>query len=164
MSIVKIEVVVGNALETTSDLLLLKYAQRSYGLDEEVALHLQAQGLLPTDWTGPRIPNVEIVDTQGAFPFRYAMFVGTPPLIDLDYLQMTSMARRAMIAISDQNLPVRHITATVHGGGYGLDADKVGLIDLIADGYGTLTWVFVLVFIVPLLTVGSIKIYRTNFS
>ena len=39
-------------------------------------------------------------------------------------------------------------------------AEKVGLIDLIAKGYGALTWVFALVFIAPLLSVGLVKIYR----
>ena len=41
-------------------------------------------------------------------------------------------------------------------------AEKIGLIDLIANGYGTLTWVFMLVFITPLLTVGIVKIYRMS--
>ena len=39
-------------------------------------------------------------------------------------------------------------------------AGEIGLIDLIAKGYGTLTWVFMLVFIAPLLTVGLVKVYR----
>lgn len=34
----------------------------------------------------------------------------------------------------------------------------VGLVDLIARGYGTLTWVFLLVFVLPVLTVGLWKI------
>lgn len=37
---------------------------------------------------------------------------------------------------------------------------QVGLIDLIAVGYGTLTWVFFFIFIVPLLTVGVWKILQ----
>jgi len=41
-------------------------------------------------------------------------------------------------------------------------AGKIGLIDLIAKGYGTLTWVFILVFIVPLIMVGIAKIYKGN--
>ena len=40
-------------------------------------------------------------------------------------------------------------------------AENMGLIDLIAKGYGTLTWVFILVFIVPLCTVG-LKIILTG--
>ena len=43
-------------------------------------------------------------------------------------------------------------------------ADKVGLIDLIARGYGTLSYVFVLVFVVPLFSVGLWKIRRHNAS
>lgn len=41
-------------------------------------------------------------------------------------------------------------------------AEKIGLIDLIANGYGTLTWVFIGVFVMPLLTVGVIKVFRMN--
>jgi uncharacterized membrane protein YkvI len=37
-------------------------------------------------------------------------------------------------------------------------ASQIGLIDLIAKGYGTLTWVFIAVFILPLCTVGVWKI------
>jgi uncharacterized membrane protein YkvI len=36
----------------------------------------------------------------------------------------------------------------------------VGLVDLIARGYGTLTWVFLLVYVVPVLTVGLRRIMR----
>jgi uncharacterized membrane protein YkvI len=38
---------------------------------------------------------------------------------------------------------------------------SVGLVDLIARGYGTLTWVFLLVYVVPVLTVGSWKVFRS---
>jgi len=43
-------------------------------------------------------------------------------------------------------------------------AGKIGLIDLIAKGYGTLTWVFIAVFIVPLCTVGVRKIRQGETS
>jgi uncharacterized membrane protein YkvI len=36
----------------------------------------------------------------------------------------------------------------------------VGLVDLIARGYGTLTWVFLLVYVVPVLTLGLWRITR----
>ena len=39
-------------------------------------------------------------------------------------------------------------------------ASEMGLIDLIAKGYGTLTWIFMLVFIAPLLTLGIFKVTR----
>lgn len=38
-------------------------------------------------------------------------------------------------------------------------AQKIGLIGLIADGYGTLTWIFLAVFVLPLLTVAQKRIW-----
>ena len=39
-------------------------------------------------------------------------------------------------------------------------ASRFGLIDLIAGGYGTLTWVFIAVFLLPLMTVGLRRIIQ----
>ena len=39
---------------------------------------------------------------------------------------------------------------------------RVGIIDLIARGYGTITWFFLAVFVVPVLTVGVWKIVRNR--
>ena len=41
-------------------------------------------------------------------------------------------------------------------------AMSVGLIDLIAKGYGILTYVFIAIYLIPLLTVGVWKIWRTG--
>jgi uncharacterized membrane protein YkvI len=38
----------------------------------------------------------------------------------------------------------------------------VGLVDLIAKGYGTLTWVFLVVYVVPVLTLGLWRITRSG--
>ena len=37
---------------------------------------------------------------------------------------------------------------------------QFGLIDLVARGYGTLTWVFLVVVLTPLLTLGGWKLVR----
>ncbi len=41
---------------------------------------------------------------------------------------------------------------------------QVGLIDLIAKGYGTLTWLFLFIFVIPVLTLGIWKIRAHNSS
>lgn len=41
-------------------------------------------------------------------------------------------------------------------------ADKFGIIQLIARGYGTLTWVFLLVFVAPVLTIAVRRIWRSS--
>lgn len=39
-------------------------------------------------------------------------------------------------------------------------ATKIGLVQLIAEGFGTLTYAFLLVFVAPVMTIGIWKIYR----
>ena len=39
---------------------------------------------------------------------------------------------------------------------------QYGLIDLIAKGYGTLTWGFIIVYVIPVLTVGVWKLRTTQ--
>ena len=39
---------------------------------------------------------------------------------------------------------------------------RLGIIDLIAVGYGALTWVYMVIFVVPLLTLGLWKITRRS--
>ena len=64
-------------------------------------------------------------------------------------------ARRA----AGRRLPAwgRPATATVLLG-VALALTPLGLVDLIARGYGTITWGFVLLYVVPVLTVGLWKI------
>ena len=41
-------------------------------------------------------------------------------------------------------------------------ATKIGLIDLIAIGYGTLTWAIIVIYLVPLFTIGVYKAFTLN--
>jgi uncharacterized membrane protein YkvI len=36
---------------------------------------------------------------------------------------------------------------------------RLGIIDLIAVGYGAMTWVFIIVLAIPLLTIGAWKVF-----
>ena len=38
-------------------------------------------------------------------------------------------------------------------------ADAVGIVSLIAKGYGALTWGYMLAFVIPVLTIGFYKIW-----
>jgi uncharacterized membrane protein YkvI len=44
----------------------------------------------------------------------------------------------------------------------GVILSRAGLVALIARGYGTLTWAFLIVFVIPILTIGIWKIRRSN--
>ena len=39
-------------------------------------------------------------------------------------------------------------------------SEKIGLIKLISNGYGMITWGYWLVFVIPVLIIGSIKIFK----
>jgi uncharacterized membrane protein YkvI len=39
---------------------------------------------------------------------------------------------------------------------------NLGLVALIAKGYGFMTWVFILVFVIPVLTIGLARILRRD--
>lgn len=39
---------------------------------------------------------------------------------------------------------------------------KLGLVTLIAKGYGFMTWVFILVFFIPILTIGLARVVRRD--
>lgn len=54
---------------------------------------------------------------------------------------------------------VRPIVSTVLLG-LALSLTPLGLVDLIARGYGTITWAFVLLYVVPVLTVGVWRVRR----
>jgi len=41
-------------------------------------------------------------------------------------------------------------------------ANALGLIGLIADGYGMITWGFIAIYVVPVLTIGVYKIFRSE--
>lgn len=62
--------------------------------------------------------------------------------------------------------PVGAVGRTLIGlgllGGSIVIAQGVGLVDLIARGYGTLAWVFVAVYIVPILTLGAWRVHKAS--
>ena len=39
-------------------------------------------------------------------------------------------------------------------------SEKIGLIKLISNGYGMITWGYWLVFVIPVLIIGSLKIFK----
>ena len=41
-------------------------------------------------------------------------------------------------------------------------ADATGIVTLIAEGYGALTWGYMLAFVIPVMTIGLYKILKSN--
>ncbi|MGC4121002.1 MAG: hypothetical protein QM765_41780 [Myxococcales bacterium] len=112
----------GNIVEVPSDLLLLKYAQGFHGGDAVVCSKLIAVSAAPEQQMMPAIGAASAVESRGAIAAPRVLFVGTPPLRDLGYPEIRTFARRAIASLATLDPPVVHLTTTVHGANYGLDA------------------------------------------
>jgi hypothetical protein len=132
---VSIGVVTADALSFSTDVLVLKHAQVSLGVD------LRAKERLDLS-PGMNLPpgGQLIVSGRPALGAEQVVFLGVPPLQDFGYSEIRLFARRA-VALVGQELPaVKSIALTLHGAGYGLDeiacldAELAGLLDALELG------------------------------
>ena len=133
VAVVDITVVEGDILERRCDLLLLKYAAMSHGVDQAVAR------ALGTDL------SVELGDHRvlpGApLGARRIMVLGVGPLIDFRYGHIRRFAAKSLGRAATFDFPVETICSPVHGPGYGLDEREsflsliAGFMDAIVDGH-----------------------------
>jgi len=114
----------GDVTEVASDLLLLKHAESFYGADEAVAVRLVQRGICQEADISPKEGEAALVETHGAIAPERVLFLGTPRLGRFRYDEMRQFARRAIETIAGLDFPVRTLTTTVHGPGYGLDIEE----------------------------------------
>jgi hypothetical protein len=118
---IEISVQCADVVIVPADLLLLKYAQNFYGADEAVAVRLSDHGVCNESDISPANGAHVLVESGKAIAATRTLFLGTPRLNAFRYREMTQFARRAIKVIGENHLPVRTLTTTVHGAGYGLD-------------------------------------------
>lgn len=118
---IEVSVLCADIATVPADLLLLKYAQNFYGADQAVVARLAARGICREADVSPAVGKEVLLDTGTAVAADRTLFLGTPRLRDFRYREMTQFARQAVELIGEQRLPIRTLTTTVHGAGYGLD-------------------------------------------
>ncbi len=111
----------GDVLLEPSDLLLLKHAQSFYGADRAVMTMLVSSGLCDERDLRLKPGDFKIIETQGRLAPARVMFLGTPDLTAFDYDEIQGFAQRFIEILSSLSMPLKVLTTTVHGGGYGLD-------------------------------------------
>jgi hypothetical protein len=104
-----------------SDLLVLKHAQNFHGADQAVAARLTERRICTEADIAPANGEHVLLETAKAIAAKRTLFLGTPRLREFRYREMTLFARRAIKIIGDNRLPIRTLTTTIHGAGYGLD-------------------------------------------
>ena len=114
----------GDVTEATSDLLLLKHASAFYGVDRAVSSLLEKAGICAVSDLAVTLDKSIVVETKGVIAPARVMFLGTPGLYEFGYPEMQRFARQAVEILTNENTPVRRLTTTIHGVGYGLDAEE----------------------------------------
>ena len=134
-----ITVTYGDALRIDADVLVLKYAQDTYGVDELVVDRLVSAGQL----VKARLPKpgaCRQFDTGGTLGARTVLFVGVVPLYSFGYDSVRDLAKRALEALSELAPDAGHVVFTLHGAGIGLDeseafrAEIAGILEAIDSG------------------------------
>lgn len=136
MKQISIAVQWANALEADCNVLVLKYAQASYGVDA-TAISMLAEAGNDISLLLPKPDGFRLVPTDGAFAAERVLFVGVSELSQFGYAGIRSFATRALAALAAAFPSARSLAMTVHGVGYGLDesesfrAEVAGILDAI---------------------------------
>ena len=118
------DVRLGDVTSEPSDMLLVKHAQAFYGADKAVAKLLVSSTLCTEKDLELEPGDYSIVQTRGVIAPSRVMFLGTKPLAAFGYDEMQHFARRFIEVLAGLALPLRVVTTTVHGSGYGLDSGE----------------------------------------
>jgi len=132
---VELEVTQADALDYPSELLVLKYAQHSYGVDLAA---IRATGISETKL--PAVGDSLLVPDPPRMSPRNLLFLGVEPIQAFSYQSIRRFALRALSRAMDIPTPVREISMTMHGVGFGLDEAEAfasqieGIIDALDAG------------------------------
>jgi hypothetical protein len=136
---IRIEVQEADALVYASDVLVLKYAQHLYGLDERAAERLR--NVYPSiDSELPKPGDFRVYDPRKQLGARTVILLGVLPLRAFGYEQIQQFAKNALAVASLQCPRAESIALTVHGPGYGLDEMEcfesliAGILDQLSVG------------------------------
>lgn len=132
---VEVEVLQGDALGYSSDLLVLKYAQQSYGVDDEA---VRVTGIDESEL--PAAGGSLLVPDPPRLSPHNLLFLGVEPIFTFSYRSIRKFALRALSLAMDISPPVRELSMTMHGVGFGLDETEAfasqieGIVDALEAG------------------------------
>lgn len=113
---VELNVIEADALTYVTDLLVLKHAQASYGVDAK-AVHAADINIAKL----PAVGESLLVREPSHLASRNLLFIGVEPAHAFGYQSIRLFSRRAL-SLANEVLPsVREIAMTMHGVGFGLD-------------------------------------------
>jgi transcriptional regulator with XRE-family HTH domain len=115
----RISIVEGDALAIRADVLVVKYAQALYGVDELVVERLHAAG----EGVRERVPEpggFRLIDAHDQLGSKKVLFVGVVTLRKFGYEAIREFARRALASLAGALPTASHVALTLHGRRFGL--------------------------------------------
>jgi len=119
MNSITVKIEVGDATIAEADVLVLKHARRTYGLDSLVAGYLDSAGVslrFPDIWESWKVNSVPPLTKTSNI-----LFIGVPRLGEFRYPEIRKFASMALATLASELPHARKVLFTVHGIGYGLD-------------------------------------------
>ena len=132
---VMVDIVQGDVLTYSCDLLVLKNAQASYGADKAI---VEMAGINPN--VLPQVGQDFRVSLPRSLQYGNLLLLGVSPIQKFDYHTIREFSRRALAAAGGIQPPVREIAMTMHGIGFGLDENAAfssqiaGIVDGLESG------------------------------
>ncbi len=120
----KLSAVHDDVTNVPADALLLKHAGSFYGADEAVALRLTERSVCELDELAVAQGDYCCVETRGAIAAARVLILGVARLGEFRYRAIRRFAAQAIDTLSRLPEPVRVLTTTTHGAGYGLDVEE----------------------------------------
>jgi len=120
-----IDVVEANALDFETDVLIIKYTERSGGLDAKVRKALTRAGITTLEDDPPRLGDYRLLNAPPNYKCRYVMSVGTVSVFSLGYAEIRDLGRDMLVGLHAAGVAITHIATTLHGVNTSLRNDEV---------------------------------------
>jgi len=134
-----IAVELGNALAWPADVLALKYAQASYGVDRAVLQGLEKKGIDISERL-PKPAGFYLTNSHGVSKTQKVLFIGVERLNQFGYPEIRQFSKNVLTSLAREAPQTKHILLTIHGPNYGLDeieafeSEIAGLFDAVTSG------------------------------
>lgn len=117
-NIIEFSLISSDIREVSADVLVLKYAQKHYGVSSMISECLEEHGEYRENMM-PYIGKHALVSGQNCTQFNQILWMGVPHLMDFGYDQIKHFSCSSLEILKDSD--IQSIAYTIHGAGYGLD-------------------------------------------
>ena len=103
----------GDAFQIKADVLILKYAQFTYGLDRDVVNKLETIDSA-TEAKLPKVGGFYFSNSHHITNTDHLLFIGVPPLRQFGYKEIREFGRKALISIASSKPQAETLLMTIH--------------------------------------------------